>query len=93
MASLGAIQGGIKSITYYKFTGLTINSTFANSMAITAVTSVAKTDIVPCGMLSEGQASTSFLWLYLDTTTSVLYAISTTDVNTNICSFKVIQYY
>jgi hypothetical protein len=89
---LSSANGGVKSCTHYKFTGLT-NGSFASTLTITAVTSTSKTRLLVNGNMSEGQVATGCIWLHLVSTTGVEYAIQATDAGTKVVSFTVEQLY
>jgi hypothetical protein len=91
---LAATGGGVKTITHYKFTGLTNPSTlFGTTFTITAVASVAKTMLRINGYHSEGEANSSILMLHLNSTTAVQYSFDIATSAQAEVAFSVIEYY
>jgi len=93
MANLSTLLGGggIKKISYYTETASSGTSGFTNSIAITAVDDVNKTDVVVNGFFATGNAASEYVFLQLNSTTEILYS---KNLATSVpFSVKVVEYF
>ncbi len=93
MANLSTLLGGggIKKISYYTETASSGVTGFTNSIAITAVDDVNKTDVIVNGFFSTGNATNEYLFATLNSATEILYS---KDLATDVpISVKVVEYF